>query len=53
VHLVGFTIEIYYEARPYARQTDIELCVIINSVCMQRYRLRCCSDTMLQWHNVV
>ena len=37
MHLVGFTIEIYYDARPYERQTDMstlfeELAFILRSV---------------------
>jgi len=33
VHLVGFTIEIYYDARPYERQ----ICVIITFCLIQQY----------------
>ena len=32
MHLVGFTIEIYYDARPYECQTYCDIFIVYNSV---------------------
>jgi len=32
MHLVGFTIEIYYDARPYEYQTYCDIFIFYNSV---------------------